>query len=262
MLKLDKPEVYNILQYLKPNDVLNISFTSKSLNVKCKQVVNELLDIHYPDAYHTNTPWHQYVALASNVKTYYESSKKYVDGPFKLCGRYRIISTTEKSKNGYREDHNIFNYTLPMGRSDISCLSRTGIFVDGLPVPKGKKLWVLAFESEEDYYACFRKKEQLAKDIVDESYTFQLEQIIEEVANDVYRKYDSKSKNNKVNIEAFLNDPECIEKMKEYDTHDGNNIDEDCIPFTKKNYFKSIMASSRVDMFYNWDKYWIDHIEF
>lgn len=243
---LDNYAILNILKYLEPKDILNMYQINKWLNnvLKNVDIIKRLLDLHYPESFYTDCPWKQYIALTMNVYTFYKIPD--------------IILFVNAKKGSTYPLTKIGNQYCTIVKHDLTneFIGDEYIWIPGLPLSNGHKLWIYYFDCE-DYELCsFKTKESLAAKVVDSTYKYQFQSLKEHfIDNQDNFSYDCK-------YPSFNNDPKFIDFLTKYKTHNGYKIDPNMIPFTKKNYFDAIMKTNFVDTFCNWDAYYIFEIEF
>jgi len=258
----DKNIIFNILEKLDSWSVLDASMINKNSNRLCKNkdVVMRLLDAHYPNAFYTDNPWQQYIALISGVYTFYETT----EDTFRVGNFHKFSGTITLTKSYHS------NIPEPVYEGQIFSLNGNEIWIHGLPVPKGEKLWILYFDtydSDDVNIHSFKTKEALANWIVDNTYKIQLDSLVDnfyryvdDIGSFEYHSMD-------IPTDDLIHDVNFIEMMRKYeivqwDTFDISFIDDVCIPFTKDNYYKSIMNSESVNMFEYKDCIYICHVQF
>lgn len=226
----------SLCSYLCPRDVINLSECNKELHTMCHNdtIVKQLLDNHFPSSYYTDTPWSQLVALDSKVYSFYEIS---IDGGLGFCevSNLKIVkyhsSKTHDPSNPYFEDLEEYAVDLIGDDYDYPDTGRLGyIWVPGLKV-EGVSLNVCFMEAE-----CYqgvltdKTKEGLAKQMVEDSYDANLEDLMHSYHGD---------------------GSEFCDYLRNYETHNKRRIPECCIPFTKEGYFEMVMTHDVIDSYRN-----------
>jgi len=262
-----------ILKELSSQDIINLTLVGPDYHHLCHRCELDILNICYPEAHHTETPWKQFIALHNNVKTYLgydrdESINWFYAPEIRHVLTGKILSTDIHTYENLQE-----HFPEDSGTEGL-------IILDGT-LPQNCILWYLMVTQDEDESTTYNSREELAQDrsksryehyldiLMDnyedrsqgkdqENFNFPLKNRMSDgpedinirklhprevdlLTDDQYERYLK----NRVSTAEFMT------LTRNHQFHNNFKMPEELIPFTRENFYQCHMTFCYIDNFWN-----------
>lgn len=264
--KLNRDSLEKIFSISQPKDILNLCQTNKNFQNICNnaKIFERLLDIYYPNTVHTEDPKKQFIACASDIKTFYRIifKKKCETKIIGKVYRYNVENILQMGKSSRIEDvegwskeniQGFARYLWENGDRSLYILlqglpdehrrgmtaqvnfpqEKTGkryivFYVDGLSIPKNETVFLLMTLYE---VKVFKTLEVLANYYAEKNYDNYLTDLFEMFIDETEEGKKLQDIDFRENISDFLrkNDNYLL-KFNEFLVRLGVRV-----PFTKEN---------------------------